>query len=86
MNKAQKIASGATLLAVAVFLFTGGHRVKRSRIVVKEGFEREWQTRLETDASRTMMDIVGIVLAGGVVTAFLGSIKRKTKDEEDATK
>jgi hypothetical protein len=79
MNLAQKIAIAVTLLAVAVFLFVGGHRVRYwdttvSRLV--DGRIEYGHQVAYTDWQRTYADIVGILLVGGAATLLLG-IKRR---------
>jgi len=69
VNLAQKIAIAVTLLAVAVFLFVGGHRATAG----DPWGQVSWDY---TDWGRTVADAIGILLVGGVVTWLLG-IRRK---------
>ncbi len=82
MNLAQKIALAVTLLAVAVFLFAGGARLKPP-----EGYS--FGGASPPNWGQTAANIVGILLVGGVAMFLLG-IRRAaptgTKPNKPATK
>jgi len=69
MNLAQKIAVAVTLLAVAVFLFAGGARIKPP-----EGYS--FGGASPQNWGQTVADVIGILLVGGVAVFLLG-IRRK---------
>jgi len=66
MNLAQKIAVAVTLIAVAMFLFNGGHTNQNP------GYRRY------TEWPETWTDVTSIVLVGGATVLLLGIRRRKS--------
>jgi len=74
MSIGQRIVVVVTLLAVAVFLFSGG---SRARDIFGGTID------LGMDVGKTIVYVIGIVLVGGALTILLGGRGKRATKEDD---